>query len=70
MFLKNEKCGKDFVAGFAKNDHESLCRRILTNTSQANCFKGVWRITSKINTNPGKKTVRIAEPVMSTTHTL
>ena len=27
-FLKTEKCGKDFVAGFAKN--ESLHRRILT----------------------------------------
>ena len=40
-------------------------------TSQANYFEGFWRITSKINAeNPGKKTVRMAEPAMSTTRIL
>ena len=71
MFLKNEKCGKDFVAGFAKNDNESLYRRILTKHESSKLFKRILEDNKQDKReNPGKKTVRIAEPAMSSTHTL
>ena len=38
FFFKNQKCGKDFVPGFAKNDHESLYRRILTKYKSSKLF--------------------------------
>ena len=54
-----------FVAEFAKNDHDSLYRRILTKYKSSKLF---WRILEDNKQdkreNPGKKTVRIAEPAI------
>ena len=47
-FSKNGAAvGKNFVAGFAKN--ESLYRRISTKYKSSIFFEGFWRIASKIN---------------------
>ena len=55
---------RDFVAGFAKNDHESLYWCILTKYKSSKLF---WRILEDNKQdrreNPGKKTVTIAEPL-------
>ena len=51
FFWKPRKCGKNFVAGFAKN--EGLYRRILTKYKWSKLFEGFWRIRSK---DRGKKT--------------
>ena len=68
-FLKTEKYGKDFVAGFAKN--ESLYRQSLTKYKWSKLF---WRVLedNKQNKreNRGKKTVRIINLCVQTTHTL
>ena len=65
MFLK---CGNDFVAGFAKNDHESLYRRILTKYKSSKLFERILEDNKQDKReNPGKKIARIAEPAMSAT---
>ena len=60
-----------FCCGFCEEWHDSLYRRIWTKYKSSKLF---WRILEDNKQdkreNPGKKTVRIAEPAMSTTHIL
>ena len=54
-----------------KNDHDSLYQRILTKYKSSKLFWGILDDNKQDKReNPGKKTIRIVELAMSTTHTL